>query len=126
MSKSTSSVQRVGDLMTGDLVSLGPLDSMGRARMILTESGLHAIPIIDEDQPFGMVTLADCRGRRADELLGDVMAGPPVTIDIDATPSEAAALMRSQYVHHLLVTEGDSRSVVGMLSTYDLLATLID
>ncbi len=122
----TSAAENVGELMTGDLVALGPLDPMDRARTILDESGLHAIPVIEHDRAFGMVTLADCAGRQPDELLGDVMSGPPVTIDVGASVSDAARLMRDEYVHHLIVTRDRDQQVVGMLSTYDLLSELVD
>ncbi|MGH1493112.1 MAG: CBS domain-containing protein [Acidimicrobiales bacterium] len=123
---SRTAIRNVGEIMTGDLVTLSPMDSMARAKDFLDRSGLHAIPIVEHGQPFGMVTLADCNGRQPDELLGDVMAGPPVTIDVKGSVSAAASLMRQHYVHHLLVTEGANAEVVGILSSYDLLAGLID
>lgn len=123
---STSDIQNIGDLMTGDLLFLGPDEQMERARGILTTTGLHAIPIVEEDQALGMVTLADCQGRDEGDALGEIMAGPPVMIDHLASVSEAATLMRSNYVHHLIVTEGDRQTVVGLLSSYDLLAMLVD
>lgn len=121
---STSDIRNIGDLMTGDLLSLGSDEPMERARGILTTTGLHAIPIVEEDQALGMVTLADCQGRDEGDVLGEIMAGPRVMIDHQGSVSEAAMLMRSNYVHHLIVTEGDRRTVVGLLSSYDLLAML--
>lgn len=112
--------------MTGDVLMLGPTDSMERARELLTATGLHAIPIVEQDQALGMVTLADCQGRDPDDVLGEIMAGPPILIDFTESVSEAAELMRTNYVHHLIVTEGDRRVVVGLLSSYDLLAMLVD
>lgn len=122
----TTEIQNIGELMTGDLLSLGPDETMERARHILTTTGLHAIPIVERDEALGMVTLADCHGRDDDDALGEIMAGPPVMIDADASVSDAAMLMRSNYVHHLIVTEGDRQTVVGLLSSYDLLAMLVD
>lgn len=97
---------------------------MGRARRLLTESGLHALPIIDGQRTLGVVTLADCHERSDDETLGDVISRPPVTIDAEASPADAASLMRAEYVHHLLVTEGPSSETIGILSSFDLLALL--
>ena len=123
---STKSVRNIGDLMTGDLLSLGPTEPMERARDMLTASGLHAIPIVEHEEALGMVTLADCQGRDAEDALGEVMAGPPILIDVEASVANAAEMMRSNYVHHLIVTEGDRRTVVGLLSSYDLLAMLVE
>jgi predicted transcriptional regulator len=123
---SALSIRNIGDLMTGDLLALGPHESMDRARSMLTASGLHAIPIVENDEALGMVTLADCQGRDPDDALGEIMAGPPIVINVEASVSNAAEMMRSNYVHHLIVTQGDRRTVVGLLSSYDLLAMLVE
>ncbi|MDW3178314.1 MAG: CBS domain-containing protein [Acidimicrobiia bacterium] len=120
------SIRHIGDLMTGDLLTLGPQETMERASELLAATGLHAIPIVEHDEALGMVTLADCQGRSPDDALGEIMAGPPISIDYTESVAEAAAMMRSHYVHHLIVTEGDRREVVGLLSSYDLLAMLVD
>lgn len=121
-----TSIRHIGDLMTGDVLTLGPAEPMERARQTLTATGLHAIPIVEHEQALGMVTLFDCQGRDPDDALGEIMAGPPILIDVNESVSEAAATMRANYVHHLIVTEGDRQIVVGLLSSYDLLAMLID
>lgn len=112
--------------MTGDVLTLAPDEPMERARQMLSATGLHAIPVVEQDQAFGMVTLADCQGRDPDDALGEIMAGPPILIDYTESVAHAAELMRSNYVHHLIVTEGDRRTVVGLLSSYDLLAMLVE
>ena len=110
--------------MTGDLIALRPIDAVDRARQIITDAGLHALPVVDEGRAVGVVTLADCEDRRADERVGELCVRPPVTIDVGASVAAAAELMRSEHVHHLLVTEGRSSEVVGMLSSLDLLYVL--
>jgi len=112
--------------MTGDLLTFEPQEPMERAREALTATGLHAIPIVQNDEALGMVTLLDCQGRGSNDPLGEIMAGPPIMIDVNESVAEAALLMRSNYVHHLIVTEGDRQSVVGLLSSYDLLAMLVE
>ncbi len=126
MTNPESTMLQVGDLMTADLMALRPNDTVGRARQVLKDSGLHALPIIDRNDTTGVVTLLDCQGRRNEELLADVVARAPVTISLDASVAEAATLMRSEYIHHLLVTEGsgENAEVVGILSSFDLLKTL--
>ena len=121
----SGAVAEVSDLMTGDLIAVRPSDRAGRALDILLESGLHALPIIDADAvPVGLVTLADLVPIDRDLLVGDRFCGPPLTVDQAALTSEAASLMRREYVHHLIVTDGET--AVGMLSSHDLLKTLAD
>ena len=116
----------VGHLMTGDLIALRPIDTVARARRVILRTGLHALPIIDVDRTLGVVTLADCQEKADDEPLANVVGKVPLTIDIGATPAEAAAMMRSEHVHHLLVTEGGSAETVGILSSFDLLTLVED
>lgn len=121
----TEPVENVGDLMTGDLIAVRPSDSAGRALDILLQSGLHALPIIDLDgSPAGLVTTADLVAIDRDLLVGERFCGPPLTVDQAASVADAATLMRREYVHHLIVTDG--RTAVGMLSSHDLLKMLVD
>ncbi len=117
-------IRSVADLLTGDLVALRPVDTVARAREIIVESGLHALPILDGQRTVGVVTLADCEDHLDHEALGDVASGPPVTVDVAATVAEAAELMRTEHIHHLLVTERGSGETIGMLSSLDLLYVL--
>lgn len=114
----------VADLMTGDLITLLPIESAARAHELLVGAGLHAVPVVDErGTAIGMVTMAEI-GPEPDLSVpvGDLMVRPVVTISSDATIGQAAALMRDEFIHHLVVTEGDT--TVGILSTYDLLFVL--
>ncbi len=125
MTGSNSHDQIVADLMTADLITLRPVDSIKQVREILDGSGLHAVPISYEGQAYGVVTLADCQGREDSELLADVVTRSPVTIKSNASVIEAAELMRSEHVHHLLITDDSDRfQLVGILSTFDLLKVI--
>lgn len=117
-------VHDISDLMTGDLIAIRPSDRAGRALDILLQSGLHALPIVDDDgAPVGIVTTADLVPIDADLPVGERFCGPPITLDQTATVSEAAKVMRQEFVHHIIVTEG--RTAVGILSSHDLLRVLV-
>ena len=123
---STSDIRTVGDLMTGDLIALRTVDTVDRARQVISDYGLHALPVLDEDRAVGVVTLADCENHLNYEQLGDVCVHPPVTIDVGASVAAAAELMRTEHIHtHLLVTDGRSGEVIGILSSFDLLYALM-
>ncbi len=118
-------VANIGDLMTGDLVVIETSDLVGSARRLLVESGLHVLPVVDErGDAVGVVTTADLADTPDAEAVDSVMASPLVTIDYTASVSEAAAVMRGEHLHHLVVT--DEGETVGVLSSYDLLFMLIE
>lgn len=124
MNVSSSDISVVTDLITGDLIALRSVDTVGRARQIIVDTGLHALPVFDEGRTVGVVTLADCDGHLDYEHLGDVASGPPVTVDASATVAEAAKVMRTEHIHHLLVTDERSGETIGILSSLDLLYVL--
>lgn len=109
--------------MTVDLIALVPGDRVGRARDLLLTLGIHALPVMDGNDALGIVTstdLVDDWGE--DESVTSIMTPAPTLIDVEASLSEAAELMVSHRIHHLLVS--DSVEVVGILSSFDLLTAL--
>ncbi len=117
-------VPTIGELMTGNLITLRSVDTVDRARQTINDTGLHALPIIDDDRTVGVITLADCEYHSDYEHLGDIAVLPPTMIDIEATVGEAAELMRTEHIHHLLVTKGNTGEAIGILSSLDLLYAL--
>lgn len=117
-------VTSVADLMTGDLITVQPIEPVARAQELLVGAGLHALPVVDErGEAIGMVTMSEVGPELdADAPVGDHMVRPVVTIESSASIGEAAALMRAEFIHHLVVTE--LGATVGMLSSYDLLYVL--
>lgn len=127
MSTSRQDMQQVSDLMTGDIIALGPTDTVSRAEQILTEFALHMLPIVDRAEVLGAITLADCHGLASTAPLRDVIRRTPVIVDITMPIAEAATLMRAEGIHHLLVTEKirGTKELVGVLSSLDLLKLLV-
>ena len=110
----------VGDLMTTDLIALIPTDVLGRARHLLAMEGFHALPVMDGNDVLGIVTTADlARGDADDVAVTDVMTPTPTEISVEAAIADAAQLMVSSRIHHLLAS--DDREVVGIVSSLDLL-----
>jgi CBS domain-containing protein len=113
----------VSDLMTTDLIALIPIDTVGRARQLLATGHFHALPVMQGNAVLGIVTTADLVSvGDDDELVTALMTPVPTAIPVDAPVDEAAALMLSERIHHLVVI--DDREVVGILSSLDLLAAV--
>lgn len=116
--------ESVADLVTVDLVAVLPHDRVGRARDILLTFGIHALPVMEGNDVLGIVTSADLVEEWPDdELVSTVMTPAPTTIAVEASIAEAAELMVSHRIHHLLVT--DSIEVMGIVSSLDLLQALV-
>ncbi len=113
-----------GDLMTSGVVSIGPADTIGRARELMLGLGIGGLPVVDlQGVVTGFVSASD--------LVEEWAAGEPVetimskhlhTIEVEATIAETAELMVAEKVHHLVVTR--QGHPVGLLSTFDLVAAI--
>jgi CBS domain-containing protein len=122
----TQQLPTVGEMMTADLITVGPGERIGRARDLVLGVGIHAIPVVgDGGQVIGIVTSTDLVEEwPAVEVVDTVMSRTIIEIDVAASVAEAAELMRAESIHHLLVVDGGV--TVGILSTFDLLKVLID
>lgn len=116
--------ESIGDLVTVDLVAVLPHDKAGRARDILLTLGVHAVPVMEGNDVLGIVTSADLVEEWPDdELVSAVMTPAPTSVNVEASVAEAAELMLSHRIHHLLVT--NDIEVMGILSSLDLLQALV-
>lgn len=119
--------------MQRDVLSVSPGTALLDIHRLFLAEEIHGAPVIDEDDRSlcGMISTLDLLRAVLDqtELLepatlraSDIMVPDVVTIGPDATLGEAAALMRAQRIHRLIVVEHDE--VVGVLSTFDVIAAL--
>lgn len=68
----------VGQLATGDLVSVGPDDDVAEVVQIMRDRAVRRVPVVDGDQAVGIVTLGDLAvALDADSALADISAAPP-------------------------------------------------
>ena len=110
--------------MTRDVITLAPGDPVDRARDLMLSMGIHGLPIVEDDDVVGIVTSHDLVDDwPAGDPLGSIMSHSVVTIEARASLIEAAELMKSELVHHLIVVA--NRRPVGVISSYDLLDALI-
>lgn len=112
--------------MTYEPMKLTTSDLVERARDLMLSFGIHGIPIEDGDgRLVGIVTSHDLVDDwLPDQPLAEVMTDQVITIDLEAPLGEAAELMKTELVHHLVVT--DAGKPVGVLTSYDMLDALIE
>lgn len=106
--------------MTGDLVVVHTTDRVERARELLTNLGLHALPVVEDNVVIGVVSATDLlEDDISDDMIGQYMTQNPVRISPERTLADAAQTMLMQQIHHLIV--GTADRTFGILSSFDLL-----
>ncbi len=117
----------VKDLMSGEVRTCTPQDSLQQAAEQMWNRDCGALPVIDgEGRVVGMVTDRDVcmhalmSGRRLQDcLVADAMSVDVCSCGASDSIEAAQALMRSRRVRRLPVIDGDHR-LVGILSINDL------
>ena len=113
---------KVSELMTGSVITTQPHQSVEHVRHMLENNHISSVPVVDsENRPVGIISSTD--------LAQDLKPGSPVstimtervyTIPQYNDSRAAARLMRNHSIHHVVVTH--EKSIVGMLSAFDLLS----
>lgn len=112
----------VDDLMTDDLITIEPNDTISQARDLILALGINALPVVDGGDVVGIVTSSDLADDWSEELAVSVaMTAPVFRIHPEATLRDAAEQMIELNVHHLIVEDG---ARIGIISTFDLLRAL--
>ncbi len=122
-------MRTVEKVMSTTLISAGPNDLVGPVRDAMLDSGVHCLPVIDDSGGLvGIVSAWDLVEEYSpDEGIANAMTTNVLTIGPSALVEEAAAMMCDNFVHHLVVLDGNDREgerVVGVVSSFDLLGEL--
>ena len=110
---------RIGDVMTSDVPTVGPGDSVGEAARRMADAHVKALPVCDGDRVAGVITDWDVTRAVAAETdvarrpLSDYMSSDVVAVAPDTRLTEAAEVMAGPRVHHLVVEDGER--FVGMV-----------
>lgn len=135
---------QVGEVMTRDVVTVGPDDPLKHVGGLLTEWGFAAVPVVDGDgRLVGIVAEADLlRGRvtadprlhlRRDQpaaaeqpparTVAEVMTGRVRSVDVGDDVSDVAALLLEEKLRSVPVLDGGR--LAGIVSRRDLLRALV-
>jgi CBS domain-containing protein len=118
---------RVADIMSTQIRSARPRDTVAELRQKLLYHKIHALPVIDRNgTPFGIVTATDLLNDCSPENpVAEVMTSQVHTVPADTDIRVAAHLMRVHHLHHLLIVDQEGK-VSGVLSSFDLLGVIED
>ncbi|RSM70244.1 hypothetical protein DMB66_09470 [Actinoplanes sp. ATCC 53533] len=129
---------QVEDVMTREVITVGVDTPVGQIASLLDREDISAVPVTaPTGGVLGVVSQADLlvgvadgerdnprggrpKGRATAVRAGDLMTTPALSIDADASLTQAARTMQSRNVHRLLVTSPEGR-LLGVVSRGDLL-----
>jgi CBS domain-containing membrane protein len=117
---------RVGALMERDVRTVQPQETLYRARMLMNQHAVKALPVVTGDRRVvGIVTVHDLFNLEVVALdpVSRVMSSPVTTVGVDTPVSELVGLMADRGLRHLPVVDGEGR-LAGIVTRAELVAVL--
>jgi CBS domain-containing protein len=114
---------KVRDVMTEDVVAVGPQTSLAEAHRLLGEWRISGLPVVRSDgRVLGVVTATETAGATGAVNAGEAVRGRAVVVDEHASVSEAARLIVDRGAKPLpVVADGE---LVGIVTATDLLRAI--
>jgi CBS domain-containing protein len=114
----------IADLMTRDVVTVAPEDTLGEAAAKMTEKGIGAVVVSDFGRMIGILSERDIMRAVADRIhssearVREWMTADPITATTETSVEEAGRTMLENGFRHLPVVDGER--AIGMLSIRDV------
>lgn len=124
----------VGNLMTLDPVVIGPEAPVTEAELQLKTYRISGLPVVDNGELVGVISQSDVVAARSSEMIvghwdrlrvRHLMSTPAITVHATATLAYAARQMITRHIHRLVVI-GDDGTPIGVVTTLDLLRSLLE
>ena len=120
-------MQTIKDVMTRDVQSVSPQETIQRAAQLMDELNVGAIPVLDGDKLVGMITDRDitvratAAGQAPDRVrVCDIMSTDVRTCSPDQTVDEVLDQMGDVQIRRVPVIDQESQQVVGIVSLGDM------
>jgi CBS domain-containing protein len=117
-------VTTLADLMTSDVLTVAPEDTIGETAQRMVELGVSSAVVSDYGRLIGIVTERDLtravagRVHSSEARVREWMTTEPITLGKDASPQEAARIMLENGFRHVPVVEDEH--TVGIISIRDV------
>ena len=117
-------VSGIGDLMTRDVLTVAPEDTLGEAAAKMTERGVGAVVVSDFGRLIGILSERDIMRAVADRIhssearVREWMTADPITATPETPVEEAGRTMLENGFRHLPVVDGER--AVGIVSLRDV------
>ena len=120
-------MQTIRDIMTPDVQTISPQDTIQRAAQMMDELNVGAIPVCDGDRLVGMITDRDITVRSTavgqsplDTPVEDVMSTDVRTCFSNQTVDEVLSTMGDVQIRRVPVIDEESKQLVGIVSLGDI------
>lgn len=121
-------MRRVDSIMTRDVLSFAPSQTIQEVARVMSERRVSSGLISVDGVLVGIITDRDLRSRVVAEGLDvtapveDIMTIAPKAMHVDATVFDVTLFMVRNKIHHLpIVAASDDRTVLGIITTSDLM-----
>jgi CBS domain-containing protein len=117
-------VASIAELMTTDVVTVAPEDTLGEAAAKMTEKGIGAVVVSDFGRIIGILSERDIMRAVADRIhssearVREWMTADPITATTETSVEEAGRTMLENGFRHLPVVDGER--AIGMISIRDV------
>lgn len=112
----------VRELMSRNVISVSPGDTVATARIRLREHGIHHLLVVDRETVAGVVAFRDLAGKPETTKVDELMTRDVATVDAGASARRAASLMIRSTSGCLPVLEDGK--LAGIITTSDLMRVL--
>lgn len=120
-------MQTIQDVMTRDVQSISPQETIQRAAQMMDELNVGAIPVLDGQKLVGMITDRDitvratAAGQAPDSVrVGDIMSTDVRTCSPNQTVDEVLGQMGDVQIRRVPVVDENSQEVIGIVSMGDM------
>ncbi|MFI5311193.1 MAG: HPP family protein [Gemmatimonadales bacterium] len=124
---------RMRDIMTTEVVSVGPETTLRDAMELLTRHHVSGAPVLAGGRLEGVVSasdlidfaVSDAEGSDFDDhTVDEIMTRSPVTLGPDESVRKGAELMRRDGIHRIVIVEHGH--VLGVVSAMDVARSVAD
>lgn len=118
---------QIVNLMTSDPVTIGPHDTLSKAKSIMDAGHFRRVPVLDNGRLVGILTERDLReytGYLESTRVNAAMRTALVTVTPYNTVEDAARLMLKHKIGGLPIV-ADNGTLVGIVTTSDLLRAFL-
>lgn len=100
----------VGEIMSTNMVTTGPAESVGRAAAVMNKLKIGGLPVVEEGRLVGIITSRDVRRSHPNRLVADAMSKGVITVPPECSFWGAKELMELHGIERLVVVK-DGRAV---------------
>jgi CBS domain-containing protein len=117
-------VSTVSDLMTSDVLSVAPEDTIGEAAQKMVDREVSSVAVSDFGRLIGILTERDLtravagRTHSSEARVREWMTPDPITLPASASPKEAAEIMLDRGFRHVPIVDGER--AIGIVSIRDV------